>query len=213
MTIAHIQEKKSYLYELKIDHILKQLIFTTMNVKNLFMLIPFLSAFYSCNGNQADKELFNGEIHHINDKNVVSKDVVSQHVSLDGIYTGTIAVYDSLLLCWDMKYPDHFINLFNIDTGKEIGYFCPKGQGPNEFSHTNPIYQFFKKGDDVMTLLDGNSQSLAFWNLTKSVQTGKTVYDTIIPNYKGLGLFFFHLPDDAPIRPNSRIRLGWESAV
>lgn len=168
-----------------------------MNVKSLFILAPLFPVLFSCNGNQTDKKLFNGEIHYFDDKNVICKDVVSQHVPLDGIYTGMIAVYDSLLLCWDTKYPNYFINLFNIDTGKEIGYFCPKGQGPNEFSNTNPIYQFFKKGDDVMTLLDGDRQSLAFWNLTKSVQTGKTVYDTIIPNYKELGLFFFHLPDDA----------------
>ena len=170
-----------------------------MKLKNLFMLMSFLAMLFSCDGSQADKELFYGEIRYVNDKDVVSKDVTARHVSLDGIYTGTIAAYDSLLLCWDTSYPGHFINLFNVDTGKEIGYFCPKGGGPNELFNTNPVYQFFKKGDDVMALFDGNSQALAIWNLTKSVQTGKTVYDTIVHDYKGLGLFFFRLPDDALI--------------
>lgn len=161
-----------------------------------FIMSPLLFALISCGSNKADKELFNGEIYDMNERNVISKEVVAQHVPLDGIYTGMIAVYDSLLLCWDANYPNHFINLFNVDTGKEIGYFCPKGQGPNEFLSTSPVYQFFKKGEDVMTLLDGDFQSLAFWNLTKSLQTGKTVYDTIVRDYKGLGLFFFRLPDD-----------------
>lgn len=168
-----------------------------MKLKNLFMLMPFLAVFFSCDGSQADKELFNGEIRYMNDKDAVSMEVSARHVELEGLYTGTIAVYDSLLLCWDTSYPNHFINLFNVDTGKEIGYFCPKGGGPNELFNTNPVYQFFKKGDEVMTLFDKNSQALAVWSLTKSIQTGQTVYDTIVCDYKGLGLFFFRLPDDA----------------
>ena len=88
-----------------------------MNVKSLFILAPLFPVLFSCNGNQTDKKLFNGEIHYFDDKNVICKDVVSQHVPLDGIYTGMIAVYDSLLLCWDTKYPNYFINLFNIAKG------------------------------------------------------------------------------------------------
>lgn len=46
-----------------------------------------------------------------------------------------------------------------------------------------------------MTMFHGDSHALAFWNLTKSLETGKTVYDTIINGYKDLGLFFFYLPN------------------
>ena len=64
-----------------------------------------------------------------------------------------IAVYDSLLICWSPNYPNHFFNIFNVDTGEEIGSFCEKGQGSEEAISVNCIMQLFKKGDDIMTAL------------------------------------------------------------
>ena len=93
----------------------------------LILLLPWCVAFFSCT-NQVDKELFNGEIHDIDAKNTIDKDVIAKHVPLEGDYTGTIAVYDSLLVCWEPTYQDYLFNVFNEDTCKEIGYFCPKGQ-------------------------------------------------------------------------------------
>ena len=160
----------------------------------LILLLPWCVAFFSCT-NQVDKELFNGEIHDIDAKNTIDKDVIAKHVPLEGDYTGTIAVYDSLLVCWEPTYQDYLFNVFNVDTGKEIGYFCPKGQGPDEFANANFIYQFLRRNNDVVALFDGDWQSWAFWNLTKSCQTGKTVYDTIVSHRSVSNLFFFYLPD------------------
>lgn len=166
-------------------------------MKYIIMFILSTLVLFSCSGNQSDRDLFNGEIHYVKDESVISKDMVSHQILLDGIYTGMIAVHDSLLVCWEPSYQSHFVNLFNVDTGKEIGHFCPQGQGPNEFSNTNPVYQFFKNGDDLVTLFDGNLRSLAFWNITKSIQTNTTVYDTIMHEKGGLGLFFYYLPAGA----------------
>lgn len=161
-----------------------------------FLVIFFLLFIFASCSNHSDEELFNGEIRYIDDSRVPTKDVTAKHVSLEGDYAGVIAVHDSLLVCWEPSYENYLFAAFNVDTGKEIGYFCPKGQGPGEFNNVNLINQFFKKDGNLMTLLNGDAKSLAFWNITRSVQTGETVYDTIIPYRWQVGQFFFYLPHD-----------------
>lgn len=165
-----------------------------MNWKSVFVT-RLAGGLFSCSSNLIDKELFNGEIHQLDDSRTVCMNVSAKLLNLEGDYTGMIAVYDSILVCWDTNYKDYFLNLFHIDKGEEIGYFCPKGHGPEEFSNINPVYQFFQMDGNIMTMFHGDSHALAFWNLTKSLQTGKTVYDTIINGYRDLGLFFFYLPN------------------
>lgn len=166
-------------------------IFST-KVVFLYLLIAILC---SCNSNQYE-DIFNGTIHYIADEDVVTKNIVSKHVSLDGDQTGMIATYDSLLVCYEPDYPRHFLKVFNVDTGEDFGYFCPKGHGPKEFAGMNPIYQFFKKGEDVVTLFDGDLKSWAFLNLTKSIKSGETVYDTIFSRSSNNSLFFFYTPNN-----------------
>ena len=104
-------------------------------------------------------------------QSIITKNVESKSISLNGDNTGMIAVYDSLLICWSPDYPNHFFNIFNVDTGEEIGSFCRKGLGNKEAISVNCIFQFFKKGDDIMTLLYASNEGrLFFWNISQSVE-------------------------------------------
>lgn len=97
------------------------------------------------------------------------------------LYHGTIAVYDSLIICWNPKLQNCFFNIFNLDSGREIGYFCNKGRGPGEFSSVNPVFQLFKKDGDLITILSPHSErKLMFWNISKSIKQSETIYDQII---------------------------------
>jgi hypothetical protein len=49
---------------------------------------------------------FNGDIRYFDKENVISKNVESKSVSLDGAYTGMISVYDSLMVCWNPALSD-----------------------------------------------------------------------------------------------------------
>ncbi len=101
-----------------------------------------------------------------------------------------IAVYDTLLICWNNTFPNHFYNVFNVDTGEEIGLFCEKGQGPKEATSVNCIFQLFEKESDIITLLyASNEGELFFWNISRSIKKGETVYDTIVP-YNNDRIFF-----------------------
>jgi len=160
----------------------------------IFVIISLLVC---CNRN-IDSDYFNGDIQYFDDSHKIIKNVTSKSVSLDdGIQTGMIAVYDSLLICWSPKYQDHFFSIINLDTGKEIGLFCEKGQGPREASSVNCIFQLFKKENDLCTFLWGYNQSRLFlWNISQSIEKGMTVYDTIVTYEKNRYFFLFYQPDD-----------------
>ena len=70
----------------------------------------------------------------------------------------------------------------NINTGEEIGTFCNKGGGPEEAAAFGPIFQFFKKGNDLKTLLFAPHEGKLFiWNITQSITQGSTIIDKVIP--------------------------------
>jgi hypothetical protein len=130
-------------------------------------------------------QYFNGEIRYINDSRKIVKNVTTQSLSLDGRYHGMIAVYDSLLICWNPRLPEYFFNIFNVDTGKEIGSFVRRGLGPQDAISVNAIFQLFKKENDIMALLlAGNENRLFIWNISQSIEKGSTVLDTTV-SYNG----------------------------
>lgn len=153
-----------------------------------------------CNSCKRDKDVFyfNGVIQYVDDSQKIVKNVNSKFVSLEGIPTGMIAVYDSLLICWSSEYPGHFFSILNLDNGKEIGFFCEKGRGPKDALSVNPIYQLFKKGNNICTFLWSYNESRLFlWNISQSVEKGITVYDTIFLYDKNRYRFLFYQPDES----------------
>lgn len=167
-----------------------------MKVINITIFIVFLGILVCCK-NKDNNDYFNGEIQYFDNSSTTAKNIESKSVSLNGNNTGIIAVYDSLLFCWSPNYSDHFFNIFNIDSGEEIGSFCKKGQGSEEAISLNCIYQFFKKGDDLMTMLyASNEGKMFFWNISQSVEKGTTIYDTIIPYDNNRIFFQFYQSED-----------------
>lgn len=170
-----------------------------MNKKIFYTTLSaiIISLFACCTRNK-DRDIFNGDIQYFNDSHKVVKHVASKSVVMDdGLPTGMIAVYDSLLICWHYKYLDHFFNIINLDTGKKIGYFCEKGQGPEEALSVNCISQIFRKENDLCTYLWAYNESRLFlWNISQSIEKGITVYDTIVSYDKNRYFFLFYQPED-----------------
>ena len=128
-----------------------------------------------------DDTIFNGEIRYINDNHKITKNVTAVPLALEGRYHGMIAVYDSLLICFNPKLPDYWFNIFNINTGEEIGSFVRRGIGPQETTSASSISQFFKRENDLMALVRGfHEDRLFIWNISQSVERRTTVFDTIV---------------------------------
>lgn len=178
-----------------------------MKIINIAFFIIILGMFVHCKeGESKDSYYFNGDIQYFDDSSMTVKNVKSKLVSPNGAFSGIVATYDSLLICWNYLLPNHFFTVFNVDTGEERGSFCEKGQGSNEAISVNAIFQLFKKGNDIMTLLyASNEGKLFFWNISQSVMKGETVYDTIVsynndriffPFYQSEDILFAYKPSD-----------------
>ncbi len=89
---------------------------------------------------------FNGDIRYFDNSSVTIKNIESRSISSNGDYTGMIAVYDSLLICWSPRFSNHFFNVYNVDTGEEVGSFCDEGQGTTEAISVNCVFNFLKRG-------------------------------------------------------------------
>ena len=168
-----------------------------MRTINIIISVIFLSLFICCNLDNCDKKYFNGEIQYFDENSVITRDVNSKILTLNGNNTGMIAVYDSLLICWNPGYQNHFFKIFNVDTGDEIGSFCNKGRGDNEVISVGCIAQLFKKGDDIMPLLYASNEGKLFlWNISQSIEKNTTVYDTIVPYNNDRIFFEFYQSDN-----------------
>ena len=163
---------------------------------NIFCFLILLDVFFCCRFEGKDSYYFNGKIVDIDSSEKITKSVVSRPISLDGTHTGMVAAYDSLLIFWYPRFSNHFFNVFNVDTGEELGYYCEKGQGPNEAISVNCIFQFFKKNGNLMTMLYTYEGKLFFWNISQSIKQKRTVYDSIISYENDRMFFHFYKTND-----------------
>jgi hypothetical protein len=98
--------------------------------KYLFILLIIIAVF-SC---KEKNGIFKGEVFIVDEPDIDT--LIGSKVEIDGLYTGNIFVYDSLMFFLSDKYHSAFGCLglvFNIETGKQITQIVKLGKGPNEF--------------------------------------------------------------------------------
>jgi len=145
-------------------------------------------SFSACDNKNKDTDYFNGKIVYINKDSVKVRDIASKAIHVENCGYGMFSVYDSLIVFWNPRFADQFFCIYNVDTEKEVGYFCNKGRGHNEFLSIGPVFQFFKVNDSLKTAIcDFNKQKIYFWNISQSVLKKTTVYDTVV-SYDALNL-------------------------
>lgn len=147
-------------------------------LSNLIWII-FILLFYRCQYVD-DAEVFNGDIVFVEDSVEKIQDVTIKKLFLDGNNYGYASAYDSLLLFMNPKLGSHFFQIFNVNTGKELGQFVRKGLGPDEIIAAGPIWQLYKENEELKTLVFApNEEKVWIWNISQSLEQQKTVVDTI----------------------------------
>lgn len=143
---------------------------------SLFLPLMVILILISCNVN-VDSEYFKGKI-IVNESETETVNVNMKPLCLYGNNYGELAVYDSLLFFMNPKLDRCFYQIFNVETGEEIGQYFNKGYGPLEYIALSPIYHFYKENNELKTLLFAPYQDkLIEWNITLSLKYHKTIID------------------------------------
>jgi hypothetical protein len=106
-------------------------------------ILAFLAgctAFISCKEDH-DHTYFHGET-IIVDTNVKPDTLYGKQIKLDGVYTGSMWAYDTLIGFTSYKFTDYFMHVFNVNTGKFLYPLCKRGIGPEEFPSIATANQF-----------------------------------------------------------------------
>jgi len=164
------------------------------NILRYVILCIFCVISISCN-NTSDSRYFNGEIVLFEDS-LQLETLKGEQVVLDGLYTGRMDVCDSLVFMQSFLYPGYFIAVFNHYTGKHLGDFFQKGNGPNEHIDLSWIYQFFYEEGHLKGLLCSfYRKKIVIWDITESLDTGITYMSQIdlpeIDSKSALGGYMF----------------------
>jgi len=145
----------------------------------IYMAISvFIVVSYSCDSTY-DSRYFNGDIVLYED-NLQLETLRGEQIFLNGLHTGRMDVCDSLIFMQYFGYSDYFISIFNHYTGKHLGNFLSKGNGPGEYVDLSWIYQFFYEDGNLKGLLYSYfKKKIIIWNITESLNAGITCADQI----------------------------------
>ena len=147
-------------------------------MKKIFLTaITAILFFYGCKKNN-DSTYFNGEI-IIVDMPKKAEHVTGEIITLDDIYTGSFYVYDSLIVFNSTQFPDQLLSVFNLHTKKQVGYFCNKGNGPDEFYNVSVCNFVIDNNHLRLWLYAFNEQKMLLLNITESINSQTTQYDSI----------------------------------
>ena len=95
------------------------------------IIVIILLCFYivSC----GEKEKIFKEETIIVEKPLQADTITGNLLNIDGVYTGGVGAYDSLIFFYSSQYPDYVIYVFSAKTGKQISSIMKVGEGPNEY--------------------------------------------------------------------------------
>lgn len=106
-----------------------------------------------------------------------------EEIKLDGVYTGYMSVYDSLLLFCSSQFGDYLLYTYNLNNGKPLKSLFKVGRGPNEFMDITHTEQYVNEDDCIKLWIYDETKSHMLVNLTRSLQlsSDSLVIDSIIP--------------------------------
>ncbi len=94
----------------------------------------------------------------------------------------SVTTQDSLLIFYNPRHPKCYFSILDIRSGMELGEYCLKGNGPLESTNIYPIQEVYSKDGCMMAdVIDTAKERLLVWNITRSIEKQRSVYDTIIP--------------------------------
>lgn len=148
-----------------------------------------------------DRQYFDFEIQEI-DETLSPEVLTGKAIELEYPKFILFSVYDTLCFLYSWDNPGGFYNLHNLKNGKHLGYFCQRGQAPNESAGISPLFQFYTEDGHLKTDLLTVNGTLIPWDISGSLSSGQTELDTVFRfSWADVCVFpyktYFRLPGDS----------------
>ena len=117
-------------------------------------------------------------------KNVPSKrkDIARSIAGGENYNAYSVAMQDSLLIFYTPRHPKYYFAILDIKSGMELGEYCLRGNGPLESTNIYPFQEVYSKdGCMIADVMDTDKERLLVWNITRSIEERRSIYDTILP--------------------------------
>jgi len=128
-------------------------------MKNFFYIIAISIFVSSCSDTE---KIFKGEL--ITVKKPTTDKLAGEKLVLNGLYAGYPIVFDSII-SFVYPYGDYFVSNFDLNTGKHLGNYFNKGQGPSDFldfsilhfecNHNLWIHEYNKRQFNLVDMSSG----------------------------------------------------------
>jgi hypothetical protein len=168
-------------------------------MKQYILLVFTISftIFISCKEEKKKDVYFNGEI-IIVDCNVAPDTLHGEKVNIDGLYTGNIWAYDTLIGFESGKYPDYLINVFNVNTGKFLYSLCKKGLMVENFNRITWREQFvYEDSQQHIWIRKKDVEECVLLNLEKPGDVVKRKMDIKLDTEFDAGFIFTFILNDS----------------
>ena len=152
----------------------------------IYILLIFV-LFHSCA--RGPEVFFKCEMQELNEKARVEK-IMLKEVEGTGINTMSDVVKDSIALSLEPT-GGYLFSISNVMTGKFLGQFCKQGKSAQEILSAIPVKEIYESdGEDKACVYSYMDSKVCIWNITKSLDAGKDVYDKVV-TLKGEGNYEF----------------------
>lgn len=151
-----------------------------------FLIILFFTLI-GCKVN--DRDYFNGTIREVTDRTKTDTSKIKKadliDLNLKSEYVSPqLLIHDSIMICYLFADNNYFFNLVNLKSGDLIGQFCHKGNGNNELLYCMELDNLYTESGELKALVTDTHKNMLYkWNISKSIETKETVFDTTI-NFK-----------------------------
>jgi hypothetical protein len=170
-----------------------------------YILILAIScvAFISCS-TESKQIYFNGEI-IIVDCNVAPDTLYGKKINIDGLYTGNIWAYDTLIGFSSRKFPDYEMNVFNVNTGKFLYSLCKKGLMTENFNNHRCVNQLvYEDFQQHLWIMKGDMKECVLLNLKTPGDVVKQKMDISIDTEFQHGLILTFILNDSLFLGNNQ---------
>jgi hypothetical protein len=162
----------------------------------ILILTVSFAVFISCRHEQEKDAYFNGEV-IIVDCNAAIDTLRGEKVYIDGLYTGKIWAYDTLIGFMYHRFPDHIINVFNVNTGKFLYSLGKKGQ-PYNFDRYLCRMQFvYEDSQHHVWIIKESVKECVLLNLQKPGDAVKRKMDINVDTDFYFGFNFIFILNDS----------------